>query len=102
MSEITSAVPRPTVESEHDMKLDDKQVEFASAIPHVNPQSPGTALTGLNKRGEVVDVQHSAGLAVIEQQRAVPTSGKRKITSKWEYWTFIFFCELSCTSWYIC
>ncbi|ORX34854.1 autophagy protein [Kockovaella imperatae] len=36
-------------------------------------------------------VPHSAGLAVIEQRRAIPLAGKRQVATKWEYWTFVLF-----------
>ena len=35
----------------------------------------------------------SAGLAIIEQKHAIPTTGKRKPTTKREYMTFCLFCE---------
>ena len=35
----------------------------------------------------------SAGLAVIEQFHTIPTTGARKVTTKWEYWTYCAFCE---------
>lgn len=46
-----------------------------------------------------IDVKHaptskedaSVGLAVIDQRAAIPTTGKRKPTSKWEYVTFCMF-----------
>ena len=48
---------------------------------------PADTLTGVNKDGQIVDAHNSAGLAIIEQRQAIPTTGKRLVTSKWEYWT---------------
>ena len=48
---------------------------------------PADMLTGVNKDGQIVDAHNSAGLAIIEQRQAIPTTGKRLVTSKWEYWT---------------
>jgi hypothetical protein len=35
----------------------------------------------------------SAGLAVIDITHTIPTTGRRKVTTKWEYWTYCAFCE---------
>lgn len=34
----------------------------------------------------------TAGMAVIDITHTIPTTGKRKITTKWEYWTVCAFC----------
>ncbi|ORY27919.1 putative autophagy protein [Naematelia encephala] len=39
-------------------------------------------------KARVVD---SAGLALIEQTHVIPTTGVRKVTTSWEYWTYCFF-----------
>jgi hypothetical protein len=36
----------------------------------------------------------AGGQAVIDQREAIPTTGKRVPTSRWEYITFCIFCEL--------
>ena len=33
------------------------------------------------------------GIALIEQEHVIPTTGERMPTSKWEYWTFCIFCK---------
>lgn len=35
----------------------------------------------------------SVGLALIEQTNVIPTTGARKVTTQWEYWTYCAFCE---------
>ena len=35
----------------------------------------------------------NVGYAVIEQRDVIPSTGKRKPTTQWEYWTFCIFCE---------
>jgi len=40
----------------------------------------------------------SAGMAVIDITHTIPTTGQRKVNTKWEYWTYCAFCELSCES----
>jgi hypothetical protein len=35
----------------------------------------------------------SVGLALIEQTNVLPTTGARKVTTKWEYWTYCAFCK---------
>jgi hypothetical protein len=37
-------------------------------------------------------VSTSVGLALIEQTNVIPTTGARKVTTKWEYWTYCAFC----------
>jgi hypothetical protein len=37
----------------------------------------------------------SVGLAVIGQTHTIPTTGERKVTSKFEYWSYCAFCESS-------
>jgi hypothetical protein len=34
----------------------------------------------------------NVGLAVLEQKSIIPTTGKRILTSKLEYWTYCIFC----------
>ena len=43
------------------------------------------------------NAHNAAGLAVMQQQELIPTTGERKTTTKWEYWTYCVFCES--TSW---
>lgn len=31
------------------------------------------------------------GLAVVEQGHTIPTTGDRKITTKWEYWSYCLY-----------
>jgi hypothetical protein len=40
-------------------------------------------------------VLKTAGLAVIDITHTIPTTGKRKVTTKWEYWTYCAFCKSS-------
>ena len=42
-----------------------------------------------------LDAHNSAGLAVIEQRGAIPTTGRRIPTTKWEYISFCIFCKSS-------
>ena len=37
---------------------------------------------------------NTVGLAVMQQQELIPTTGERKPTTNWEYWTYCVFCEL--------
>lgn len=39
------------------------------------------------------DMHKKAGIAVIQQQHTIPTTGKRMPTSKWEYIFFCIFCR---------
>lgn len=41
------------------------------------------------------NAHNSAGLAVSQQQDLIPTTGGRKVTTKWEYWTYCVFCEFA-------
>lgn len=41
------------------------------------------------------DMHKKAGIAVIQQQQTIPTTGKRMPTSKWEYIFFCIFCRCS-------
>jgi hypothetical protein len=34
----------------------------------------------------------AAGLAIIEQDKVIPRTGERKVTTQWEYWTYTLFC----------
>lgn len=34
-----------------------------------------------------------AGMAVIDITHTIPSTGKRKVTTKWEYWTYCASCE---------
>ena len=82
-----SSNPAPVAESgaiELD-KLDDKHLEGneTAHLPNV-PGAHDDTIHGINAKGEVVDPHGSAGLAVIEQRSAIPTTGKRLITSKRE------------------
>jgi hypothetical protein len=43
----------------------------------------------------VTDKAAAGGQAVIDQREAIPTTGKRVPTSRWEYITFCIFCELT-------
>lgn len=40
----------------------------------------------------------SVGLAVIGQTHTIPTTGERKVTSKFEYWSYCAFCKSFATS----
>jgi hypothetical protein len=86
---ITTA-PMAPISGSNDEKLtpqDEKKdsVGLATSRSRVNPVHHPT----LN------DAHHSVGLAVIEQKSTIPQTGERKTTTKWEYWLYIIYCELS-------
>ncbi|ORY26764.1 putative autophagy protein [Naematelia encephala] len=94
MSDPITTVDDKNVDVFNDVtKAQDEQLEFQQT-QHMTAFDTITgpdALVGIDAQGAVVDAKHSAGLAVIEQRQAVPLTGKRLITSKWEYWTFVLF-----------
>ncbi|KAK8850683.1 hypothetical protein IAR55_004603 [Kwoniella newhampshirensis] len=62
-------------------KDDDKAIIVDETVVHA------VDLDGNLKAKPADDV----GLALIEQTHVIPTTGARKVTSKWEYWTYCFF-----------
>ena len=40
----------------------------------------------------IKDAHQSVGLSVIEQSTTIPQTGERLITSRREYWLYIFYC----------
>lgn len=38
------------------------------------------------------NAHNTVGLAVLQQQELIPTTGERKVSTKWEYWTYCVFC----------
>ena len=58
-----------------------------SSGPEVeHEEKPGAAVPSGGKRA-------LGGRAVIDQREAIPTTGRRIPTSKWEYYTFCIFCQ---------
>ena len=51
--------------------------------------------TGVDEKGDVINAHNTVGLAVMEQQELIPTTGERKSTTSWEYWTYCIFCGYS-------
>ncbi|ORX35535.1 putative autophagy protein [Kockovaella imperatae] len=79
---VNSAIAVPPI---IDDDLDEKNDSTQHHDHHHGIDVDGAAVSALPDAGM------SAGLGVIEQRRAIPLSGKRKPTTKWEYWTYIGF-----------
>lgn len=62
---------------------DEKRVETEHVESSWHPFENGT--TG--------DKHKDASIAVIKQQHTIPTTGKRMLTTKWEYIFFCVFCK---------
>lgn len=74
---------------------------------HAEKARPNQGIGQEHDVDEKVDVAHadhvavdlhtgaakSVGLAVIGQIHTIPTTGERKVTSKFEYWSYCAFCE---------
>ena len=69
-------------------KVDDKHLEGGERV-----------VPGMDSDGISVDATHTSGLAVIEQLQAIPRTGKRMTTGKWEYITFCLYCEWRSSDW---
>lgn len=65
--------PIQDVEDKNDIAID------GTTTAHVLHAKPGAPKT--------------AGMAVIDITHTIPTTGERKVTTKWEYWTYCAFCE---------
>ena len=85
---VAAPVAQPHVETDPHAappKIDEKHVEAAHGDGIVN---------GIDADGMIVDGAHTtSGLAVIEQLQAIPRTGKRIPTGRWEYITFCLYCE---------
>lgn len=64
----------------------DEKKDDVLHVEDVGPISEG-------RRETLVDPHSKAGLALINQQEAIPTTGKRMPTSRWEYIFFCIFCK---------
>ena len=76
--EIQPATERRVSET---LEVDDKDhivIHDDHAIPHLD-EKPGAP--------------KAVGTAVIDITHTIPTTGLRKVTTKWEYWTYCAFCK---------
>ena len=70
------------------MSADKDEIKDNNAGEAVNDRSlPSHELESGTRAGDQV------GLALIEQERVIPRTADRKVTTKWEYWTYTLFCE---------
>ena len=42
-----------------------------------------------------IEREDEVGMAMIAQERVIPITAERKVTTKWEYWLYTVFCEPS-------
>ena len=89
MTEGVIPVSAPSAEENEVQKVDEADHNNQNRAELASLTVLPDGLVGLNSEGVLVDAKQSAGLAVIEQRQAIPTTGKRLVTSKWEYWTFV-------------
>lgn len=64
-----------------DLEVDDKDniiIHDEQPVPHL-AEKPGAP--------------KAVGTAVIDITHTIPTTGQRKVTTKWEYWTYCAFCK---------
>ena len=85
MSELQSENKGDTVHDERHAAVDEKH-QTANAPEH-------DGVLGINQDALAVEGVHTAGMAVIEQIQVIPKTGKRIPTGRWEYWTFVLYCE---------
>lgn len=48
------------------------------------------SVTGL---AEKAPANEATGLAVVEQGHVIPTTGERKVTTRWEYWSYCLYSK---------
>jgi hypothetical protein len=73
---MTLAQPELNVDDKKDVYIDQQQEDVLDVGAKLGTGQP-----------------KEAGLAVIDITHTIPTTGKRKVTTKWEYWTYCAFCE---------
>lgn len=67
-------------ETNHETR-DQKEMDVSEKGPIANIESGGDV-------GPAID---GTGFAVVEQGRVIPTTGERKITTRWEYWSYCLY-----------
>lgn len=75
------------------------EIHAEKARPSTNLQDDTVTKEEVQTYDNVLDEKalgntKSVGLAVIDQTHTIPTTGTRKVTTKWEYWTYCAFCRL--------
>ena len=75
---------------------DDTKAPFSPESPYGEKQLEASHVADVQhvSAGPTIkDAHNSVGLALIEQGTAIPQTGERLVTTKWEYWMYIVYCE---------
>ena len=61
------------------------------------PSEKRTSITDIENAKAEAPTSEVTGLAVVEQGHVIPTTGERKVTTRWEYWSYCLYSELTDT-----
>lgn len=90
MSEPSKAPP-PSDNAAEAVETSSEQPAYQDVTQEKTPEQ----VTHVEDTGVTRDKHRQAGESFIRQQHTIPTTGKRMLTSKWEYIFFCMFCKSS-------